>query len=626
MTAPGSVPEPPRLRTRYRAAFIWALRWVLVPGLALILLAAGFSVLFPETARSWVDAASWRALVQVLAWRAGTGPFESRMRTESAMVPMRDGIRLATDLFLPESEGPFPVIVVRTPYTRGQGRPVGMFFARYGYAVAVQDVRGRHDSEGEFYPFRSESADGADLTHWLLEQPWCNGKISGFGGSYMGITQWAMAAGNPDVTSIAPLFATADLYSGIHPGGVFAKLTFLDWSLTSHGRYGSYAAARNIQRGFRHFPLREADDAAGYDIDFFNDWVDRPVPDEYWAQLNSRKRFSEFSAPAFIVGGWYDFFAEATIQDFLGLQAAAPPAVRQQTRLLMGPWSHEFFNPNLANYGIEPRWLELLPFEVVHDFKAWYDYSLKGLDNGWEQRAPVRVFVIGENVWRDEAAWPPAGAVTTSLYLGSTGTAGDDLESGRLDPAVPVLDQPADRFVYDPRDPVPTWGGRHGNHWNWGPSDQRGVEDRPDVLVYTSEALEEPLRVMGPVRTRLYASSSAPDTDFTAKLVDVFPDGKALIVCEGIVRARYRKGLEQPELLRPGAVELYEIPMGNTAVLFRAGHRVRLEVSSSNYPRYDANPNTGGEISRQREPQSATQHVYHSPEHPSVLELPVVAP
>jgi uncharacterized protein len=609
-------------RKRRRLRFL--LKWIVAPAFLLILMAVGFFFIFPATARAWLEAGIWRAFPHYLAWRSETGSFASGVRIESVSVPMRDGIRLKADLYLPDPPGPFPVIVVRTPYTKAEAKPVGMFFARYGYAVLVQDVRGRHDSEGEFYPFTAEQADGTDLTGWLKQQSWCNGKIGAFGGSYMGITQWAMAGGNAEVTSITPVFATADLYSGLYQAGVFSKHTFLHWTLTSHGRYGNLSGARNIEKGYRHFPLRESDDAAGQDVEFFNDWVDRPVPDGYWRSMNHRDRFSSTSAPVFLIGGWYDFFAEATIDDFLLLRRTAPAEVREKSKLLMGPWSHEFFNPNLSNYGIEPRWMELIPFEVVHGVKSWYDHSLKAIDNGWENKAAVRVYVLGENVWRDEQEWPPAGAFMHTYYLRSEGRAGDDSENGRLDLEAPAADEPPDTFVYDPLDPVPTRGGRHGNHWTWGPADQREIAERPDVLVYTSEPLDEPLRVMGAVTARLFASSTAVDTDFTAKLVDVFPDGRALIICEGVIRARYRNGLHQPELLQPGEVYPFDIRIGNTAVLFARGHRVRLEVSSSNYPRYDANPNTGGAIATERHPLPATQNLFHGPEYPSSLVLPVV--
>jgi uncharacterized protein len=601
------------------------LKWILAPALLMVLLAAGFSVVFPSTVQAWLQAGIWRAFPHYLAWRAQTGSFQAGVRAESTFVPMRDGVRLKTDLHLPDLPGAFPVIVVRTPYTREEARPVGMFFARYGYAVVIQDVRGRHDSEGEFYPFRSEQADGMDLTAWLQRQPWCDGKIGGFGGSYMGITQWAMASGNREVASITPIFATADIYSGIYRSGVFSKLTFLHWSLTSHGRHGDVAGARHIEKGYKHFPLRESDDASGHDIEFYNHWVDRPVPDGYWQSLHNRDWFSSTSAPAFLIGGWYDFFAETTIDDFLLLRRTAPPEVRGLTKLLVGPWSHGFFSPNLANYGIQPRWMELVPFEVVHDIKAWYDYSLKGIDNGWDRRAAVRVYVLGEDVWRDEEEWPPDGTSMLTYYLRSEGKAGSDPEDGRLVLDAPAESDPPDVYQYDPRNPVPTRGGRHGDHWTWGPVDQRRIQERPDVLVYTSEPLAEPLRVMGTVTARLFASSTALDTDFTAKLVDVFPDGRALIVCEGVIRARYRNGLHQPELLQPGEVYAFDIRIGDTAVLFGRGHRVRLEVSSSNYPRYDANPNTGGEIACERRPRIATQTLFHSPEFPSALNLPAVS-
>ncbi len=597
------------------------LKWTGIAILAAIILLAGVWLLFPRAAQSALAA----MLPRYLALRSGTGAFVSGPPSKKEMkVPMRDGVRLATDVYLPQTPAPYPVIAIRTPYAKAEGAPIADFFGRYGYAVLVQDVRGRHASEGEYYPMRNEATDGLDFTRWIKSQPWCNGKVGAFGGSYLGFTQWAMAPGNPGLASIAPVFSTSNFYHSVYNAGAFGKLTYLHWSLTSYGRYGNMAGAAHIDKGYKHFPLAESDDAALQDVPFYNDWVAHPAPDAYWRELGVDHRMAEVNTPAFLTAGWYDFVLEAELRDFHSLLAGAGPRARAASRLMIGPWSHSFFNPNLKGYGIEQRTLELLPFEFIREVKDWYDYSLKGVANGWENRPRVRAYVLGENRWRDEQQWPPARVVYRPFYLHSRGDAQTLRGGGAIIEAGPAESEPQDTYAADPRNPVPTVGGAHEVPERCGPLDQRKVEERSDVLVYSTAPLAKPLLVMGPVAVRLFASSSAPDTDFTAKLVDVFPDGRALILCEGIMRARYRAGLDKPEPLKRGEVYRFEIKVGNTAVRFQAGHRIRLEIASANAPRYDPNPNTGAAIATERNPVVAMQKIFHEKDRPSALILPVV--
>jgi putative CocE/NonD family hydrolase len=590
-------------------------RWLLAPVLVLALVLAGFRFLFPAAARSAAEYCTSQFLIRALAVRSGTGWAGEGVRMqENLQVPMRDGVRLATDLYLPTSQVAYPAILIRTPYAKAEGRIVGEFFARYGYAVAVQDTRGRHKSEGEFYPFRFEAQDGIDFTAWVSRQPWCNGRIGAFGASYLGFTQWAMAPGNPRLTSIAPTFIAANLYDAIYKGGAFGQLTYLHWSLSSYGRYGDGHGTKNIQRGYGHLPLIESDDAALRDIAFYNDWVSHPEHDDYWKLMSAMQHLEDIAVPAFLTAGWYDFMLDGQIRDFQRIRRDGQNKVRNGTKLLIGPWSHSFFNFNLKNYGIEQRWLEAIPFEFVKASKDWLDFSLKGIDNGWDRRPAVRAYVLGANVWRDEGAWPPRNALDQSFYLRSGGNARTLAGDGLLASGPPNSNEPDDQFQFDPANPVPTKGGAHGNAWTAGPVDQRDVEKREDVLVYTSAPMAAPLLVMGEVRAHIHAASSAKDTDFTAKLVDVFPDGRALIVNEGIQRAP----------LQPNRVLPVDIVLGPTAVSFQPGHRIRLEISSSNAPRYDVNPNTGGNIATETTRVVATQRVVHNPAFPSALILPVI--
>ncbi|MCC6262431.1 MAG: CocE/NonD family hydrolase [Bryobacterales bacterium] len=601
------------------------LLWVAAPLLGFAILAITFSDLLPPAAKRWADEAAAQLLIRGVALRAGTGwPGEGIRPRETVRVAMRDGVRLTTDLYLPGSKGPWPVILVRTPYSRGEGKIVSEFFCRYGYAVAVQDTRGRFDSEGEFYPFRAERQDGEDFARWARRQPWCDGKLGGFGQSYLGYTQWAAASGHSMLDSIAPTFIASDIYHGIYKGGAFGLLTYLHWSLSSYGRTGDWNGAKHIRRGYSHFPMSESDDVSLRDIGFYNDWASHPRPDAYWRDMDATGGMENISTPAFLVAGWYDFMLDGQIRDFQLIRQHGSGAARKQSKILIGPWNHGFYNANQENYGIRQRWLEEIPFDYLKDTKDWLDFMLKGVDSGWARRPAVKAYVLGENAWRYAEEWPPNGATNRPYYLHSGGRAQTRNGDGALRAEKPSGPQPEDTFLFDPRQPVPTRGGSHGDTWSVGPADQREIEVRKDVLVYSSGILEDSILAMGQVRVQLHAASSTPDTDFTAKLVDVFPDGRALIVSEGIVRARYRDGFDREALMQPGTVYSLSIDLGPVAVRFLAGHRIRLEISSSNAPRYDVNPNTGREIATERNPVSATQRILHDSDHPSALILPVM--
>lgn len=564
-------------------------------------------------------------ICRFVARQAATGPFTSGVSLErNVLVPMRDGVRLATDLYRPTGPGPFPVILIRLPYGKsGIGGLLASFFARYGYLVAAQDTRGRYDSEGEFYPWACEQADGHDTVRWLAAQPWCNGKIGTLGASYFGYTQWALAPGNPQVTALLPIFTASSIYNAFYAGGAFLKMAALGWSLENCGRRYAAVGARKLWKGYEHLPLITSDDAALHNIPFFDDWVSHPTPDDYWAAIDVTAKIPTISAPVFLVSGWYDLFNVPQLDDWAEIQKRAKAPVRELSKIIIGPWNHSFVNPHQRNYGLRaPLWQ--YPLEPVGDWKRWFDYVLKGEPNGWGEQAPVRLYVLGENRWRDEQEWPLARTVYTRYYLHSAGRANTARGDGWLDACPPTDSEPADSFVYDPLRPVPTVGGANLDPRHAGPADQRRVEAREDVLVYSTSPLTQATEVTGPVVLTLFASSDAPDTDFTAKLVDVFPDGRALLLCDGIIRARYRNGLDRPELLQAGAVYRFTIRLGNTSVLFGAGHRIRLEVSSSNFPRFDRNPNTGTDVAREGQTRVARQRVWHDAERPSYLALPII--
>jgi len=533
-------------------------------------------------------------------------------------VPMRDGVRLSANVFRPEGPGRYPAILVRTPYGKGHDiSPNYLPFVEHGYAVVVQDVRGRYASEGIFRPLEQEPADGDDTLNWIARQPWSDGKIGMLGGSYLGIVQWKVAAlNNPHLKAIFPVVSGCDDYRDrfYSPGGAMKLGQRLLW-MSENLRAARFHP--DFSKFVLHLPLRTADVAAtGQVSDMFQVAVAHPSYDSFWKSISVRERLDQIRVPVFSVGGWFDNFVESDVEAYEGLRKNSGVH-----RILIGPWPHNMaeklegvdFGPDAA---VSLRGIQM----------QWFDQFLKGKDTPLLSQAPVRVFVMGANRWRDEPEWPPR-ALPARFYLESRGHANTLAGDGRLDAAAPSGAAGSDRFVFDPRDPVPTAGGAaccNPKVFPWGPRDQRSVEQRRDVLVYTTAALRKDVEVIGPVRVVLYAATSARDTDFTAKLVDVFPDGRAQNLTDGILRIRYRKSLEKPELARPGEICRLTIDAGVTGNVFQKGHRIRMEISSSNFPRFDRNPNTGEPVADATELRKASQTVYHDARRPSYVLLPVI--
>ncbi len=541
-------------------------------------------------------------------------------------VPMRDGVKLSADVYLPDAPGPFPTVLIRTPYQNNTDPLIqkGRRLANHGYASVIQDCRGRFDSEGEFYPFVNEAADGFDTQEWIGRQDWCNGKIGMAGASYLGLVQWTSAPlRSRYLTCLAPRVMAADLFRGLtYPGGAFQLNVLMTWGMRTSGRTAQSIDYDNWREAFRLLPLYAADRAAGRDLPFWRDWLDHPTDDAYWAPGNTEALWGEIAAPALNMGGWYDLYSSYTFDAFNGLREHGRPEARR-SKLIVGPWPHALSTSTKTgdvDFGAQSM-VDLEALEL-----RWFDYWLKGIDNGIAAEPPIRLFVMGANVWRDEHEWPLARTDWQRWYFHSGGRANTLLGDGTLSPTEPS-DEPADTFTYHPEHPVPTVGGNNccsPHIVPWGPYDQRDVEMRGDVLCYTSEPLERDLEVTGPIRVVLHAETDGPDTDWTAKLVDVRPNGYAMNLCDGIVRARYRDSLTAPTLLEPGRLYRYEIDLMATANLLRAGHRIRVEISSSNFPRFDRNLNTGHPTGKDAELRAAHQTVRHSRAHPSHIVLPVI--
>jgi uncharacterized protein len=551
-------------------------------------------------------------------------------------VPLPDGTTLRADLWRPADGRPCPVLLQRTPYDKSFALVVqgGLDPARAvaaGYAVVVQDVRGRYASDGEWDPFANEAADGAATVAWAAAQPFCDGRVAMYGGSYVGATQLMAAAQQPPaLRAILPHVTAPEYHEGwTYQGGAFQLGFALGWARNlaagelerRKDRGDDVAELEELLeaelaepwRGYRHLPLVDQPLLAEL-APYYLRWLAHPSRDAFWRATSVRERLGDIRVPALHLGGWHDVFLEGTLANYEGLRAAG----RAPQRLVVGPWAHGGWGDAVGEvvYGVRASRYALDP-TALH--LSYFDAAVRGADH---DAPPVRIFVMGANRWRDEDDWPLARARARRLHL----RAGDQLTR-----EPPAPDEAPREYVYDPADPVPTLGGRtlmpgHEASIALGPRDQRPVEERPDVLVYTTAPLERPLEVTGAVALVLHAASSALDTDFTAKLVDVQPDGRALNVVDSILRARYRDGLDEPRLLEPGRPERLVIALGATSLVFAAGHRIRLEVSSSNFPRFDRNPNTGGDPAHARESdlRPAHQRVFHDAARASYLELPTV--
>ena len=548
--------------------------------------------------------------------------------------PMRDGVRLSANLFLPHAEGRFPAIFQRMPYGFS-GAGIGEFYARRGYAFIVQDCRGRFDSDGEFYPFRQDGPDGYDTLDWICAQAWSNGRVGMFGPSYLGLVQWSLACeGHPALQAMVPNVCCNDYWKRSFwcEGAFSLALTALWTCLEVSSRTSDLGMipCYDLDKFFRHLPLRTLDEAAGRPCKFWQDFLSHSQDDDYWQDISTHTRFDTMKAPAYMMGGWYDYYPGQALDALNGLQDRAPGEAGKKSRAIIGPWSHLICQTQTLgelDFGEDSL---LNPDELA---LRWFDCLLKDMDTGILNEPPLTIFVMGRNQWRQENEWPLARTRFTDYYLHSSGSAGTDPGDGYLSTDMPQ-GEPADHYVYDPEDPVPTVGGNHSICWpdayhviKPGPFDQRDVEARHDVLVYSTSILAHDVEVTGPVILRLYAATDAPDTDWTAKLVDVYPDGRAINITEGIRRARFRESIRQPpKLLEPGETYEYEIELLPTSNAFLEGHRIRLEVSSSNFPLWDRNPNTGHEIGADTELRPAEQTVFHDQARPSTLVLPVIPP
>jgi len=514
--------------------------------------------------------------------------------TQTVKLPMRDGVRLATDVCLPHGDGPFPAILVRTCYNKTGMASLGADGVRRGYAVVIQDTRGRFASEGDNLPFETDGwwggrQDGLDTVEWMARQPWC-GKIGTLGGSALGITQLLLAGTGTDLVKAQVIHVGA--------GRAYADLAFTG---------GAFRKA--LVEGWLTMSL--------FSPEALRKWTVTDIYNETWRERDLSLRYGKVHTAAVHVGGWYDIFSQGTIDAFLGYQNHGGRGARGRSKLVMGPWTHSVFNNKAGDLtfrnGSTP------PGRVANQW-AWLERHLKDVRNGVDDEPAVTYYTMGDtsdpqapgNEWRRSSTWPPRGLRTQKLYMTTEWglSYAKPREPGSLD------------YVYDPQNPVPTTGGPQLT-LPAGPRDQREVEKRRDVLVFSTEPLAEPVEVTGRVSLNLYVSSDCPDTDFVGKLCDVYPDGRSFNVCEGIRRARFRKSFSKPEFMTAGKVYRIPVDLWSTSIVFNRGHRIRVHVTSSNAPGWDPNPNTGEPFRASKRFRVARNRVYVGGNNASYIELPM---
>lgn len=565
--------------------------------------------------------------------------------------PLRDGTVLRADVYRPNQEGRYPVLLTRLPYNKDLPRYSHMMLdpikaAEKGFAVIIQDVRGRFHSEGQFRSFPSEAEDGYDTVEWAAKLPYSNGNVGMYGLSYFGYTQLAAAVKQPPhLKAIFPIMTFHDLREGgSYRGGALELGLMESWALNvspdmlvrKHGYSQALVASfqqftdylNDIGRWYREVPVKSWEPLKKLGVaDFFFEQVHHELNDQtFWNQTRLTDKFEKIQVPAYHLAGWYDVFLGQTLDNYVEMSKRTS----QPQQLIVGPWGHGVFSSTVGekDFGIHSSGdfldqKEDLTSLQLRWFSRWLNSnSDAGREN--EEAAPVKLFVMGTNEWREEQEWPLARTVFTPFYFHSQGHANTRNGDGELSETKSGL-EPADTFEYDPNNPVPSHGGAtlYAGVLTMGPRNQADIEERDDVLVYTSRVMEEPLEVTGPIKVKLWAATDAVDTDFTAKLADVYPDGKVYNLTDGIIRAKYRNG-HSIEPISPGKAVEYEIDLWATSNVFLPGHRIRVEISSSNFPRFDRNPSTGKTMIDEESCLPANQTIFHDEQHPSCIVLPII--
>lgn len=526
--------------------------------------------------------------------------------------PMRDGAILRADLYLPEGSERAPVVLIRQPYGRATPsmafRQNGSFWARKGYACVIQDVRGKFSSEGVFDPMVHEVEDGYDTVTWISQQPWCDGRVGMWGESYYGFTSLAAAvAAPPALRCIAPGDIASDRHKIWFRQGAFLLNTIGPWAIAMDAP--EYADVDKVDSW--HLPLVEMASAAGHEGSYFRTLVEHADDPAWWAKRSLRDRIERIRIPVLLWSGWYDNYTSGLLDDFVALVRASPQP--ESVHLLVGPWDHE----SSGEHTDRAVCIKLPPTGTYRwdSYQGFFDRYLMGLENGFGKAGKVTYFTIGADRWQNAASWPPPEARATPFYLRADGLLSRDAPTG---------DETPDRYRYDPADPVAETVGR--NCWALCSAlgDRREIETRPDVLSYTTAPLAQDCELSGLITAVLHAASSAVDTDFTITLIDLLADGTANQIQDGIIRAAYRDDPYRPTPIVPGQVYAFAIELAGASYLVKAGHRLRVDISSSCFDRYDRNLNTGARFGHGTEIRVAEQSIHHSADHPSHILLPLV--
>jgi hypothetical protein len=543
---------------------------------------------------------------------------ETFTRRFNVRIPMRDGVTLAADLVLP-AQLPAPVVVSRTPYGRSGERQTERAdaFVKAGYCVCWVDVRGRGDSEGAFEPYRNDGVDGVDVIAWAAAQEWCDGSVATYGGSYPGHIQWLTALHKPPaLKAMIVLVSPSDPFVE-DPTGLPGPM-YVHWYRMTDGHAMQYTGAVDWMAVYGHRPLTDLAEAAGFRSELWREVCRHQTLDEWWEPVRYQHRIEEVDVPVLHISGWYDDEEIGTPANFARMHGAG----RAGQRLLMGPWGHQ------VNSGTKLGELDF-GHDAVIDMDAAMTSFLDEMVRGRPPAEPAppappaRIFLMAANEWIDLDGWPAPGSTELALHLDSDGRANSRYGDGRLRDGAPDAESPADAWVHDPERPVPFITDASSAQIG-GPDDYAGVESRGDVLVYTGEPLTEPLDVVGPVRLVAFVSTSAADTDVTAKLIDLHPNGFAQRLCDGLVRLRYRDGHERTQPVEPDTVYEVEIAMWDTAQRFLPGHCIRLEVASSAHPKFSTNSGTGGDESEATETVVAHNRLFHDAARQSRLLLTVL--
>ena len=574
------------------------------------------------------------------------------IRERNVMVPMRDGTCLATDVFRPDAPGRFPVLVNRGPYGKDSyvenPHHSVWYFPEHGYVVLSQDCRGRFESEGDYDPLFQESNDGWDTVEWAARQPWSNGRVATTGQSYLAATQSTLATAAPlppHLQTMAPVSASSDFHQSwvYHTGGAMEwgwmvpyailkgrntleraglndLLSEMDKYVLEPGNFGQPLT----DEWYQHLPLRDWIERLKEAAPYFHEYFDEELDGPYWWKIGLKQHLQRINIPMFHISSWYDIFLEGALTAFSEIsEKGATPLAKENQKLLVGPWGHirPFTEPNTGGCG-DIDFGEAAAIELHEHLRRWFDHWLKDEDTGYLDEPSVNIFVMGENQWRQEDEWPLARTHYTKFYLHGDTPANSKNGGGYLS-TVPPGDEKPDEYIYDPENPVPTKGG-NTLIIPFGVANQAENELRDDVLVYSTPPLEKDTEITGPIKMHLFAATSAIDTDFTAKLVDVHPDGYSQNLQDGIVRARYRTSTAQPSFVEPGRVYPYVIDLWSTSHLVKKGHQIRVDISSSNFPRFDRNPNTGANLGVDSKLEKAKQTVYHTSTYPSHMVLPLI--